>query len=72
MLSVVIPVLNGGEGLLATLRAVMPDADETIVVDGGSTDQSVDMAEAMEVTLVSAPPVLSPAINQKDVPGISS
>jgi rSAM/selenodomain-associated transferase 2 len=56
MLSVVIPVLNGGESLLATLRAVMPYADETIVVDGGSTDQSVDMAEAMEVTLVSAPP----------------
>jgi rSAM/selenodomain-associated transferase 2 len=56
MLSVVIPVLNGSGVLLEALRSVMPYADETIVVDGGSTDQSLDVAEAMAATIVKAAP----------------
>lgn len=55
MLSVVIPVLNGGDGLKATLRAIVPNVDETIVVDGGSTDGSRVLAEAAGAHVLAAP-----------------
>ena len=43
MLSVVIPTLNAAECLPATLRSVAA-ADEVIVADGGSTDDTVRIA----------------------------
>lgn len=46
MLSVVIPTLNAGATLKATLAALPPGlADEVIVSDGGSTDDTVTVAE---------------------------
>ena len=41
MLSVVIPALNAAHSLRATLASV-PDADEVVVVDGGSIDQTTE------------------------------
>jgi rSAM/selenodomain-associated transferase 2 len=44
MLSVVIPALNAAESLAATLASVA-EADEILVVDGGSTDATRQVAE---------------------------
>ncbi|HEY1145114.1 MAG TPA: glycosyltransferase, partial [Allosphingosinicella sp.] len=52
MLSVVIPTLNGGAHLRACLDALAGEADEVIVVDGGSTDDSVAIAEAAGAQVV--------------------
>ncbi|MGS1017071.1 TIGR04283 family arsenosugar biosynthesis glycosyltransferase [Allosphingosinicella humi] len=46
MLSVVIPTLNGGAHLGACLDALAGEADEVIIVDGGSSDDSIAIAEA--------------------------
>ena len=54
MLSVVIPVLNGGKDLGACLASVA-GADEIVVVDGGSSDDSVTIAEATGATVIAAP-----------------
>lgn len=46
LLSVVVPVLNEGDRLRAfvdALRSVLSASDEVIVVDGGSTDSSLDV-----------------------------
>lgn len=55
--SIVIPAKNEAENLrlfLPRLRAVMPEA-ECIVVDDGSTDESVALCKANNVTVVSHP-----------------
>ena len=54
MLSVVIPALNAAHTLAACLAAVR-EADETIVVDGGSTDGTAAVAGSSGVRLVQSP-----------------
>ena len=47
-LDLVVPVLNGGdelEGFLKDLREKSPEAEQIIVVDGGSSDRSVFVAQ---------------------------
>ena len=44
-ISVIIPTLNASESLLRTIKSVKFAADEVIVVDGGSTDGSVQIAK---------------------------
>ncbi|GAB4225728.1 MAG: glycosyl transferase [Methyloligellaceae bacterium] len=51
MISVVIPTLNPGNGLVATLSALVPAVvqgivREVIIVDGGSTDETRHIADA--------------------------
>lgn len=57
MISVVIPTLNAGETLAATLTALVPAAidglvREVIVVDGGSSDRTLDIAEQCGAEIV--------------------
>jgi rSAM/selenodomain-associated transferase 2 len=54
MLSVVIPALNAASTLGACLDSVR-DADETIVVDGGSTDSTAAVAESSGARLLRSP-----------------
>ena len=58
MISVVIPTLNAGATLAATLTALVPAAvdglvREVIIVDGGSTDRTALVAEEAGAKLVS-------------------
>ena len=54
MLSVVIPTLNAAARLPATLASVA-EADEVMVVDGGSTDGTPALAETLGARVVQAP-----------------
>ena len=54
MLTVVIPTFNAGDSLAACLAA-LDGADEVIVVDGGSTDDSAAIAKRMGAHVLSAP-----------------
>jgi rSAM/selenodomain-associated transferase 2 len=54
MLSVVIPTLNAAATLGPCLAAV-DEADEIIVVDGGSTDGTAEIAETSGARLVNSP-----------------
>jgi rSAM/selenodomain-associated transferase 2 len=54
MLSVVVPTLNAASTLGACLEAVR-EADEIIVVDGGSTDGTAGIAESRGARLVQSP-----------------
>ena len=54
MLSVVIPTLNA-EGHLAACLERMKGADEIVVVDGGSTDETVSVAKQSRARSLSAP-----------------
>ncbi len=56
MLSVVIPALNTGETLSATLASVRGGAGETIVADGGSADATRDRAEAEGARVIESAP----------------
>jgi glycosyltransferase involved in cell wall biosynthesis len=63
-ISVVIPVYNGAEFLTQCLQAVFAshfDSFEVIVVDDGSTDESVAIARRFPCTLVRSPANLGPA-----------
>jgi rSAM/selenodomain-associated transferase 2 len=57
-LSVVVPVLNEAAGIRAALEALSPlrsRGHEVIVVDGGSSDRSVELAEGLCDRVLSAP-----------------
>lgn len=54
MLSVVIPTLNAAASLPATLEAVR-GVDEVVVVDGGSTDGTPELAAALGARVLAAP-----------------
>ena len=55
MLSVVIPALNAAPRLAATIAAVAATAAEILVVDGGSSDATVTVAQACGARVVTAP-----------------
>ena len=54
MLSVIVPTLNA-EAHLADCLERMREADETVVVDGGSSDRTVALAEAAGARVVVSP-----------------
>ncbi len=61
MISVVIPTLNADEGLAACLTAIVPAAveglvREVIVVDGGSSDRTLNIVEQSGADLVRSAP----------------
>jgi len=64
-LSVVMPVLNEEKRIAAALAAVvrLPGVDEVIVVDGGSTDSTVELAATYPVRVVSARRGRGPQLN---------
>lgn len=51
-LAVVIPVLDEAESLPDVLERALAEADEVVVVDGGSTDASVQIARAAGVRVI--------------------
>ena len=53
MLTIVIPTLNAGESLAACLTAL--DGNDVLIVDGGSTDDSVEIAHQAGAHIVTAP-----------------
>ena len=55
MLSVVIPALNAAPRLAATIAAVAATAAEILVVDGGSADSTVTLAQACGARVMTAP-----------------
>lgn len=55
--SVIVPVINEQEQLATTLSHVpLAPGDELIVVDGGSTDQSLDIARQFTPHVLNSPP----------------
>lgn len=57
-LSIVLPVLNEAAGIVAVLQALAPlraGGVEVIVVDGGSTDRSVELAGPLADHVLAAP-----------------
>ncbi|MBT4888894.1 MAG: glycosyltransferase [Rhodospirillales bacterium] len=56
MLSIIIPTLNADVSLAATLEACKAIESETIVSDGGSTDQTCEIAQSMGAKLISSKP----------------
>ncbi len=66
-LSIIIPVLNEGSILEARLRALQfarDDGTELIVIDGGSTDDSVRIAEPLCTQLCQSKPGRATQMNQ--------
>ena len=57
-LSIILPALNEAAGIVSALEALAPlraGGVEVIVVDGGSTDRSVELAEALADRVLKAP-----------------
>jgi rSAM/selenodomain-associated transferase 2 len=55
-ISVIIPVLNEAQQIQGTIASANAPATEIIVVDGGSTDATVPIAQSQGVTVISSPP----------------
>jgi rSAM/selenodomain-associated transferase 2 len=60
VLSVIIPTLNAETGLSATLTALVPAVvdglvRDVIIVDGGSSDRTLNIAEAAGATVIRSP-----------------
>jgi len=55
-LAIVMPTLNEAETLRRHLPAALAAADEVVVSDGGSTDETLEVARALGARLVSGPP----------------
>lgn len=53
MLSIVVPTLNASRSLRATLASVTA-ADEVVVVDGGSTDETAELAGSLGARVIQA------------------
>lgn len=51
-LSVVIPTLNAASGIAATLMSLQGEAHDIIVVDGGSSDATVSIAQSLGATVL--------------------
>ncbi len=54
-ITLVMPVLNEVDGLSAVLKSVPGYIDETIIVDNGSIDGSVAVAESFDIRLIHQP-----------------
>ena len=54
-LSVIIPVLNEGKTIAQTLQRLQETAVEIIIVDGGSTDQTVEIVQNMGIKTILSP-----------------
>jgi len=55
-LAIVVPTLNEEVALARHLPAILAQADEVVISDGGSTDRTLDIAAAYSVRTVSGPP----------------
>jgi rSAM/selenodomain-associated transferase 2 len=63
-LSVIIPTLNEAKTLTQTLDSLVPQHPvEVIVVDGGSTDGTVEIARSHQVTVITASPGRASQLN---------
>ncbi|MBT3532385.1 MAG: glycosyltransferase, partial [Rhodospirillaceae bacterium] len=61
MISIVIPTLNAAATLPATLAALAPGRDsglieEILISDGGSTDGTIEVAQAAGAQVIAGPP----------------
>ena len=66
MLSIIIPALNEAENIVASLQALAPlraRGVEIVVVDGGSTDNTIDLARPLADQVLSAPRGRAPQMN---------
>jgi glycosyltransferase involved in cell wall biosynthesis len=62
-ISIIIPTLNEAGNIAAAIACTQPSTNvEVIVVDGGSQDETVSIAESLGVKVVSSIPVRA---NQK-------
>ncbi len=63
-LAIVIPTLDEEHGLADFLTRALAIGDEICIVDGGSSDATVDIARSMRARVVTAPPGRGPQLNR--------